>query len=350
MAKKENDPYTGLAIIIGIIAAPFVWLYQKLGDVGFWLVIVGIPVLWIAYLIYRAKKQTKAINKTVPSSSKLNDDIVISIETISPGSGINRKPNDDIELEGYIRIIGERIDRSDWDGARQMLRSVAYLSTSAPMWFKIKWRDLTARFAERDPLIIQNFPDVERIISDSPGILQSKIYGFFPHLTTDEMRYILYFAEVNESILRMRKGTSYQLFAKSSMIGQHSNIESRVDQFSPAHWQMVNDLHMRKWIPLPLHTYWNKHFDDPQAAFMELVSEGYFEKASDSEIIEYAFTKDELTSLLREHSMPVSGKKADLVERVLSKPMQPIELKLGELRLYKPARKPERYVRDLDFH
>lgn len=62
MAKKENDPYTGLAIIIGIIAAPFVWLYQKLGDVGFWLVIVGIPVLWIAYLIYRAKKQTDYVH------------------------------------------------------------------------------------------------------------------------------------------------------------------------------------------------------------------------------------------------------------------------------------------------
>ena len=244
----------------------------------------------------------------------------------------------------------ERIDRGDWDGARQMLRSVAYLSTSAPMWFKIKWRDLTARFAERDPLIIANFPDLERIIADNPGILQSKVYSFFPHLTTDEMRYILYFSEVNESIIRMRKGNSYQLFAKNSMIGESSEVESRIDQFNHKHWLMLDELHLKKWIPLPLHAYWNKHFDDPQAAFMELVSEGYFEKASDAEIIDYAFTKDELTSLLREYGMPVSGKKADLIERVLTKTIQPIELKLGELRLYKPARKPERYVRDLDFN
>lgn len=51
---RRKDSGTAILILLGIIAAPFVWLYERLGAVGFWSLFTAIVISWV-FLRSRAR-------------------------------------------------------------------------------------------------------------------------------------------------------------------------------------------------------------------------------------------------------------------------------------------------------
>lgn len=103
---------------------------------------------------------------------------------------------------------------------RRDLQKVAYgmvrpgVSAEEKERFK---RDMT-EFARADPLVRQIAGQVRSIATQSPGILQSEIYVFFPAVGKEQVRYAIYFAVELGWLHRFKKGRSYRLYPPGETI------------------------------------------------------------------------------------------------------------------------------------
>jgi hypothetical protein len=89
-------------------------------------------------------------------------------------------------------------------------------------------RDMT-EFAAVDPLVRDIATRAAQVAERHPGILQSKIYPFFPDHDPEKVRYALYFAHELGMIYRKKKGNTYQLFPAGNVIdgsAAHVRVES----------------------------------------------------------------------------------------------------------------------------
>lgn len=115
----------------------------------------------------------------------------------------------------------------DIDAERLARQKVAYgmvgkdVSAEDKAAFK---RDMT-EFAAVDPLVRDIATRAAQVINRHPGMLQSKIYPFFPDHDPEKVRYALYFAHEMGMLYRKKKGNTYQLFPAGSLVeGSSSRV------------------------------------------------------------------------------------------------------------------------------
>jgi hypothetical protein len=120
---------------------------------------------------------------------------------------------------------------ADIDAERLARQKVAYgmvgkgVSAEDKAAFK---QDMT-KFAAVDPLVRDIATRAAQVAERHPGILQSKIYPFFPDHDPEKVRYALYFAHELGMIYRKKKGNTYQLFPAGNVIdgsAAHVRVES----------------------------------------------------------------------------------------------------------------------------
>lgn len=104
----------------------------------------------------------------------------------------------------------------DWDSARDALQHVAYGMVDADEQTKRAFTQAMCQFAARDPLYHEVMGLVTTLVSQSPGVLQSKLYPHFPDLSPEMVRYVLYYAAELGDVVRRKKGNSYALFPKGT--------------------------------------------------------------------------------------------------------------------------------------
>lgn len=69
-----------------------------------------------------------------------------------------------------------------------------------------------AELARTDELYLKLLPEARKWVAQNPGILQTDVYEVLEGFSKDDISYVLYFAEREGEIARVKKGRTYQLF------------------------------------------------------------------------------------------------------------------------------------------
>ncbi len=113
-----------------------------------------------------------------------------------------------------LEEVRQQMRLSEWDEARRMLQKISYGMVDAPAHEKAQFTSLMAEFAARDPLCAGVLRVVLPLVRAQPGIVQKALYKHLPGVSSEEVRYVLYFAEQLQVLSRVKKGNSYQLFER----------------------------------------------------------------------------------------------------------------------------------------
>lgn len=102
----------------------------------------------------------------------------------------------------------------DIDGARRALQKLAYEiyrdKNKNPQRVQ-KFTQLMCMFVQIDPLFWRGLGAVESVVAQSPGMRQTELYPYMA-MSTEEARYVLYFAAETGHLHRMKKGNSYLVY------------------------------------------------------------------------------------------------------------------------------------------
>lgn len=112
----------------------------------------------------------------------------------------------------------EALRVNNFDEIRTCLQKMSYSMVGPEVTEaeKERFRQFVARFAEIDPLYRDVMTQLRPLLKDTPGLIQSAIYKGQPDNVKELMRYVLYYAEVLGELVRVKKGSSYQLFLPES--------------------------------------------------------------------------------------------------------------------------------------
>lgn len=109
--------------------------------------------------------------------------------------------------------------RGDWGSARRFLQKIAYGIQNATSEEQRVFKKVMTVFAEADPMYKLCMDAVRPIVEASPGIKQTALY---PHMAaapdTEHARYVLYFAHELGDVVRKKKGNSYLVFPKGTVL------------------------------------------------------------------------------------------------------------------------------------
>jgi hypothetical protein len=122
-----------------------------------------------------------------------------------------------------------RIDKvastGDWATARMLAQKISYgmvrpdVSDSTKAEFKRFMTD----FAARDPFFREAIEIISRAVEQQPGIKQSELTKTVRPEDVEAFRYVLYFGAELGKIVRIKKGSTYQLFAAKPPIEHEPN-------------------------------------------------------------------------------------------------------------------------------
>lgn len=208
MASK-GDEATGWVIIVAIVLAPFIWLYSAVGAVWFWVIVIGVPALYLYGRHLEKKEEKAAIAKKKTAIQAQNRPIK------QPAVATQNNAWTD-----YCMAIEDAWDRGDYDWARQQLQQIAYgmVGKSVTDEQRKDFTQLMTQFASEDPLYHQVMAKVLPMVRANPGMRQSDIYKGQPDPIKEQMRYVLYFAHELGHIHRTKKGNSYKLTLPGDVI------------------------------------------------------------------------------------------------------------------------------------
>lgn len=101
-----------------------------------------------------------------------------------------------------------------WDVSRSHLQKIAYriVRPEYPHDQKQWFRRCMAQFVKNDPVYLSVIGQVKSAVEKHPGMLQSDIYKERSESDKEAARYVLYFAEELEDIIREKSGRSYKLY------------------------------------------------------------------------------------------------------------------------------------------
>lgn len=211
-------------IIMAIVVAPFVLLWQEVGPVWFLVIVVGIPVLvavrWNPQKAFEKARAAKN-QPTVPVVAEKSPSSERKIETYIRHDAEQGVDYIETDWPAQFRQIEQARAEKDFDFARLWLQKFAYTITGkadVPQEIKDRFKRVMTDFAEEDPLYREVMAIALPYILANPGTLQSKIYGHLPHWSEEEVRYVLYFANELGHIHRRKKGRSYELLPPGAVI------------------------------------------------------------------------------------------------------------------------------------
>ena len=115
--------------------------------------------------------------------------------------------------------IKPMLARGDWGAARRFLQKIAYGVPTAKPEEQRLFKQFMTVFAAADPMYRLCMDAVRPIVEASPGIKQTALY---PHMAaapdTENARYVLSFAHELGDIVRKKKGNSYTVFPKGTVL------------------------------------------------------------------------------------------------------------------------------------
>lgn len=210
MAKKSDSVLYAVLFVLALIALPFIWLYQTVGQGWFLAIVVGLPVVGLtAYVIRHRRLNAQARDEAL----KLQEE--------------ERRLRDlgwifDDSFNLYLLSKIEHVKtEADFNWARDQLQQIAYslVSKSVPQEQRDHFTAFMKRFALIDPLYYRVLEKALPIIQSTPGVTQSTLYKDLPAKEKELIRYVLYFAHELGHIYRKKKGRSYQLFPSEEIAG-----------------------------------------------------------------------------------------------------------------------------------
>jgi len=210
MAKKGDAEALGLMVGVAIIVAPFVWLYNAVGEFWFWVIVIAVPVLaLVGWFLQEFEKAKVAALK--PPATPAFALVVASDEGFV---------DDDSAWRRHCEKIEQAWARGDYDWARQELQRISYsmVGKSVTQDAKDRFTQVMKDFAKEDPLYNEVMARLSPLLQANPGMVQSQIYKGEPDHIKEQMRYVLYFANELGHIQRVKKGNSYKLYPPGMVI------------------------------------------------------------------------------------------------------------------------------------
>lgn len=228
----------GIAVILVIVALPFIWLYEHVGGPLFFAIVLGTPtaIWWVAD--WRKGKAAAAKQRTTqatkdglsalsfePTSYKTPKPAVVAAKQLDEVHDqvldAVRSRVHVIDADGEISIDWHRQfeeiinawGNGDYDFARNWLQKLAYRlkSENAPEAVHARFKALMADFTRDDPLYADVMLVALPVIAKQPGVIQSNLAKQFPQLDAEQFRYAMYYGEVIGDVIREKKGRSYAL-------------------------------------------------------------------------------------------------------------------------------------------
>ena len=92
------------------------------------------------------------------------------------------------------------------------MQKMAYTINREPAETQARFKLLMTTFARQDPLYKTGMELVHEIVAKEPGIRQTKLYPHLQPMSTEDARYVLYFAHELGDICRVKKGNSYLVY------------------------------------------------------------------------------------------------------------------------------------------
>ncbi|WP_274570671.1 SAP domain-containing protein [Neisseria leonii] len=71
-------------------------------------------------------------------------------------------------------------------------------------------------------------------------------------------------------------------------------------------------------IRLPLNLFFQQKIDQADQVFLTMVREGYFQAAEPYAVVDNSLTVEQIKQIFREHDLPLSGRKAELLDRLFA--------------------------------
>lgn len=193
-----------MVVVVAIVLAPFIWLYNAVGPFWFWVIVIGLPLLALVGWFAKEAEKAKIVEQKQPPMSGFSPPIARN-EDISNGY--------DSAWREHCEKIEQAWERGDYDWVRQALQKIAYtmVGESVTQEQKDNFTQIMKEFASADPLYKQVMDKVLPLVQANPGMKQSDIYKGQPEDIKEQMRYVLYFADELGHIIRIKKGNSYKL-------------------------------------------------------------------------------------------------------------------------------------------
>jgi hypothetical protein len=229
MARKSDATAGGWLIVIGIIIAPFVLLYEAVGQFWFWIIVLGIPMLVIIWRIFQ-----KPDNET---KRQVHTNMVFD-----PKDGMTYLETD---WDKQFKEIDKAISQGDFNFARIWLQKFAYTvtgNTEVPAWVQYRFKQMMTEFANKDPLYAEVIAVLSPYVIKNSGLLQSEIYNYFPSFDKETIRYVLYFASELGHITRIKKGSSYILMPSNDVLNQWQ------EEIAESHRQATRYKDQKDWV------------------------------------------------------------------------------------------------------
>ena len=242
MARKQDSLAVGYAIVLAVLAAPFVWAHSVagwLGVVGLVACLVAAFMLWVWVAQWLQRPATPPVappqKQWTPEPYTADYDLPTEswqarVERLSPQSKPVQQEHGFQSAGVFASKVADppqswqdtynkgpaEIDRlvtmGDWNSARVALQRIAYGMLDAPPDLKTQFTQAMCKFAVRDPLYQQVMQTAVPIITQLPGITQAKLYAGMSDDKKELMRYVLYYAAEMGQIVRQKKGNSYALY------------------------------------------------------------------------------------------------------------------------------------------
>lgn len=213
MARKDSDAAAGLMIVVGIIIYPFIKLYEWMGAFWFWTFVALGVATFIAWLLGAFAPRQR--HRTSPAPIQKSTSAIQREDTQKSAIVFETESNGLMEMWVYLRDRAEEAVRlRNPDQIRYYLQKMAYSMAGRDVTEseKEEFRRFVAEFAKVDPLYRDVMDRVRVLVAEKPGLVQSQIYKGQPDSIKEQMRYVLYYAEVLGDLVRKKKGNSYQLF------------------------------------------------------------------------------------------------------------------------------------------
>lgn len=236
----------GLAILVAIVIAPFIWLYEQVGGMFFFIIAFGIPAaLWFiarkwkgdgSAPLFETDEQRKGRKRYEAEEFHAHNRQIIEQreqerqrehflkkhqEKAERRGQANCRPIHINDHEGEISIDWRRqfeeISRvwreGDYDQARDWLQKLAYRlkSEEAPEAVHTKFKALMAEFTRDDPLYAEVMRFALPVITEQSGIIQSQLSKQLHQFNAEHFRYAMYYGAVIGDVVRVKKGRSYAL-------------------------------------------------------------------------------------------------------------------------------------------
>lgn len=180
---------------------------------------MGALVWWflvlMAVAVYAGSRPTKKqipqrtaqdIDKDPPSSEQVQEPISTELTaTVDIEDLLCKEP--------MWHDFKAQFDSDDWNQKRQFLQKIAYGIAAHPRREQDVFKLFMTVFAESDPLYRLCLAQLLPVVTATPGIKQTDLYGHMPAAPDVELaRYVLYFAHELGEVVRVKKGRTYQVY------------------------------------------------------------------------------------------------------------------------------------------